>query len=217
MMNTFKILATTLLVLSFSGCEENKLDVDKFGSISGTIFNGNDYSPLEGVLITTTPASTTALTDENGEFRFDKVIDGEVTLTARKKDFLSTSISVAVFEDEVTVLSFYLLEDENDIGWVTIFDPVPGNGAVNQDISLAFQWKVDQQFKDKQLNYTVYYFTSGSTVQQLAGENLNSTEVVIDKLSYETTYYWYVIAKNEGRIVANSPTWTFKTKAEEQE
>ncbi len=214
-MNTLKTLLISLLILSITGCEENKLDVEKFGTISGTILDGNDYSPLEGVLITTTPASTTALTDEKGEFRFDKVKKGEVALTARRKDYLSTSISVAVYEDEVTVLSFYLLEDENDIGWVTIYDPVPGNGAVNQDISFTFQWKVDQQYKDNQLNYTVYYFASGSTVQQIAGENLNSTEVVIDNLSYETTYYWYVIAKNEGRIVANSPTWTFKTKAED--
>lgn len=30
-------------------------------------------------------------------------------------------------------------------------------------------------------------------------------------LQLTTTYYWYVVAKYDGNIVANSPTWSFKT------
>ena len=99
------------------------------------------------------------------------------------------------------------------MGWVTIYDPVPGNGAVNQNTSFTFQWKVDQQYKGKQLVYTVYYFESGSIVQQIAGENLTGKEVVVDGLKLNTTYYWYVVAKHEGDKVANSPTWSLKTKS----
>jgi hypothetical protein len=74
---------------------------------------------------------------------------------------------------------------------------------------------VDQENKGKQLDYTVYYFESGSTVQQIAGENLNVKEVVVSGLKPETTYYWYVVAKYEGNIVANSPTWSFKSRKNE--
>jgi hypothetical protein len=119
-----------------------------------------------------------------------------------------------VYENETTALTFYLLKDENEVGWVTIYDPVPGNGAVDQNLSFTFQWKVDQQNKSKELDYTVYYYESGSTVQKIAGENLTTKEVVVDGLKYATTYYWYVVAKYEGDKVANSPTWSFKTKAE---
>ncbi len=178
--------------------------------------NGEDYTPLEGVLITTSPASSTALTDAEGKFAFDKVFEGEVAITARKKDYLSNSVSVAVYEEETTALTFYLLKDEKDVGWVTIYDPVPGNGAVDQQTSFSFKWKVDQQNKGKELDYTVYYFESGSIVQQIAGENLIVQEVVVDGLNYNTTYFWYVVAKHEGNIVANSPTWSFKTKVSEE-
>lgn len=204
------------LLLLFVRCEDEKIDVDKFGSISGVVLDGEDYTPLEGVLISTSPASTTTLTNAEGLFEFNKVKEGEVAVTARKKDFLSGSVSVAVYENEPTALTFFLLKDEKDVGWVTIYDPVPGNGAVDQQTSFTFQWKVDQQYKSKELDYTVYYFESGSTVQKIAGENLSATEVVVNGLDYSTTYYWYVVAKFEGERVANSPTWSFKTIAENE-
>jgi len=211
-MKTLKWISIIFFLFLFLGCEEEKIDIDKYGSLSGIVLNGDDYSPLDGVLISTSPASSTVLTDEDGKFEFKKVKKGEVAITARKKDFLSNSVSVAVYEFETTALTFYLLKDEKDVGWVTIYDPVPGNGAVDQQTSFTFQWKVDQENKSKQLEYTVYYFESGSIVQQVAGENLTVKEVVIDGLKHETTYFWYVVAKHESSNVANSPTWSFKTR-----
>lgn len=211
-MNTKTIIACLILFFFFAGCEEEKLDIEKYGSLSGVIIDGDDYSPLQGVLVSTSPASSSAITDADGKFEFAKVLKGEVAITARKKDFLSSSISVSVYENENTALTFFLLKDEKDAGWVTIYDPVPGNGAVEQNNSFTFQWQVDQQYKEKVMEYTVYYYESGSTTQKIAGENLTDMEVIVDGLHYGTTYYWYVVAKYEGSRVANSPTWTFKTK-----
>ena len=215
-MKTIKLISYIFLALLFLGCEENNIDINRFGGLSGVVLNGEDYSPLSGVLITTSPASSTAVTDSEGKFKFKKVKEGEVTVTARKKDFLSSTVSVAVYEYETDTLTFFLMKDEKNVGWVTIYDPVPGNGAVDQQTSFTFQWKVDREKKSKQLDYTVYYFKSGSTVQQVAGENLSATEVVVDGLDNSTTYYWYVVAKFEGERVANSPTWSFKTRAKEK-
>ncbi len=202
-----------MLLWFFISCEEQKIDIDKFGALSGVILNGDDYSPLSGVLVTTSPASSTALTDEQGKFEFPKVAEGEVAVTARKKEFLGNSVSVSVYEDETTELTFYLLKDEKDVGWVTIYDPVPGNGSVDQNTTFTMQWKVDQENKSKELDFTVYIFESNSTTQQIVGENLTAKEVVVSGLKHETTYFWYVVAKHEGSSVANSPTWTFKTGA----
>lgn len=211
MKTTNWIFIAFLLIVLLPACEEEKIDIEKYGSITGIVLNGEDYSPLGGVQISTTPASSTMLTDENGRFEFNKVKEGEVAITARKKDFLGNSVTVAVYEYEKTELTFYLLKDEKNVGSVYIYDPVPGNGAVDQKTTLTLQWNVDQEIKSKQLDYTVYYFESGSTVQLIAGENLSAREIGIDDLKENTTYYWYVVAKHEGSIVANSPTWTFKT------
>ena len=212
-MKTIKWMSLIFLALLFLGCEEDKVDINRFGELTGVVLNGEDYSPLSGVLITTSPATSSVLSDSEGKFELKKAKEGDVTVTARKKDFLSSSITIAVYEYEITALTFFLLKDEKNVGWVTIYDPVPGNGADDQNTSLTFQWKVEREKKSKQLEYTIYYFQSGSTVQQIAGENLSTTEVMVNGLKYSTTYYWYVVAKHEGDRVANSPTWSFKTKA----
>jgi len=212
-MKIIKIVSCILLVTSLLGCEENKLDIEKFGSISGIILDGDTYEPLQGVQVATNPASSSTITDDLGVFTFEKVTQGDIAVTARKKDYLSNSVSVAVYDNENTQLTFFLLKDENNVGWVTIYDPVPGNGATDQLVSVTFQWQVDQENKGNDLEYTVYYYESNSTTQKIAGENLTDTEVVVSGLEYNTTYYWYVVAKYEGNRVANSPTWTFRTKA----
>lgn len=211
-MKKLKYILVVFSILYITGCEESKIDVDKFGSIQGVIIDGESYEPLEGVLIATNPASSTTLTDNTGNFGFDKVKEGELTITAHKNDYLSNSMSVAIYENETTNLTFFLLKDEKDVGWIDIYDPVPGNGAVDQDTTFTMQWNVDQQYPSKELVYTVYYFESNSTTQLVAGENLTVKEVVVDQFEYNTTYFWYVVARYEGERVANSPTWSFKTK-----
>ncbi len=210
-MEKLKYISFILLILIFTGCEEQKLDIDKFGSVTGIILDGESYSPLSGVMLATNPASSTILTDDAGKFEFTKIVAGDITITARKKDYLTSSVSIAVYDQEYTNITFFLLKDENEVGNVVIYDPVPGNGAVNQTNAITLKWNVDQENKGKDLLYTVYIFESNSTVQQIAGENLNSKEVTIQGLNENTSYYWYVVAKFEGSNVANSPTWTFKT------
>ncbi|WP_347840911.1 carboxypeptidase regulatory-like domain-containing protein [uncultured Draconibacterium sp.] len=213
-MRLLKYLLSIILFLSLYSCEEDKLDIEKFGTLSGVILDGDNYQPLQGVQIATNPASSSTITNSEGKFEFKKVAEGEVVVSARKNDFLSSTVSVAVYDGEVTNLTFFLLKDEKDVGWVTIYSPVPGNGAVGQNTNITLQWEVDQQYNSKELVYTVHYYKSNSTTQKVAGENLYDKEVVVSDLEYNTTYYWYVVAKHEGSRVANSPTWTFKTEAD---
>lgn len=213
-MNKLKYIGYILCILFISSCEEDKLDIEKYGSIAGLIVDGESYAPIEGVQIATNPASTSAITNNNGVFEFTKVVEGELAVTARKKDYLSSTVSVAVYNGEKTNLTFFLLKDEKDVGWVTIYDPVPGNGSVDQNIDITFKWNIDQENKSKELAFTVYYFKSNSTTQKIGGENLTEKEVIVSDLEYGTTYYWYVVAKHEGSRVANSPTWSFRTKDE---
>jgi len=215
-MKRLRFIMCFLIAVLLFGCEEEKLDIEKYGIVKGQIVDGETYQPLSGVQIVTNPASTSTITADDGVFEFSKVKEGDLAVTARKNDYLSSTVSIAVYENETTDLRFFLMKDENDIGWIEIYDPVPGNGAVEQSTSITFRWAVEQEYSRKELEYTVYYFQSNSTTQKVAGENLTSNEVVVDGLSYDTTYYWYVVAKYEGDRVANSPTWTFKTRVDEE-
>ncbi len=208
-------IATFIALFLFVGCEEENLENEEYGSLNGIILDGTNYEPLAGVLLVSNPSSTSTLTNENGVFSIPKVDIGEVAITARKDEYLTNSVSVAVYANETTNLTFFLLQDENSVGSVVIYDPVPGNGAVDQLESFTFNWEVDQEDNSIDLEYSVYIFESNSTVQKIVGENLNVKEVTVSYLDPDTTYYWYVVAKYEGSVVSNSPTWTFKTAPDE--
>lgn len=200
------------ILASITSCDEVKLDIGSYGSINGAVLDGDTYLPVQGVLITTTPASISLLTDAQGKFSIPKLKEGDVAVNVKKKDYLSNTLSVAIYDAEETKLDFLIFKDENNIGNINIFDPVPGNGALDQSLGFSLKWKVDGKKSSTTLTYSIYIFESNSTVQKLVGEDISVQEVTVSDLKNSTTYFWYVVAKYEGNKVAFSPTWTFKTR-----
>lgn len=212
-MNKLIYISLFLTMLFLVSCDEEKLDIINYGSISGTVLDGDTYQPLSGVLITTTPASSSLLTDTNGKFSIPKIKEGEVSINIKKKDYLSNAISAAIYGDEETTLDLLLFKDENNIGNISIYDPVPGNGALDQLTNLTLKWNIQGKKSSVVLSYSIYMFESGTTVQKLVGEGIVDKLVTVSELKNSTTYYWYVVANYDGNKVAFSPTWSFKTSA----
>lgn len=200
------------LLTLITSCDEVKLDIGSYGSINGAVLDGDTYLPVQGVLITTTPASISLLTDAQGKFSIPKLKEGDVAVNVKKKDYLSNTLSVAIYNAEETKLDFLIFKDENNIGNINIYDPVPGNGALDQSLGFSLKWKVDGKKSSTTLTYSIYIFESNSTVQKLVGEDISVTEVTVSDLKNSTAYFWYVVAKYDGNKVAFSPTWTFKTR-----
>lgn len=206
-------IACCLFLVAVTSCDEEKLDIESYGSINGMVLDGDTYLPIEGVLVTTTPPSISLLTDAEGKFTIAKLKEGEVAVNVKKKDFLSNSLSVAIYNGEITPLDLLIFKDENDIGNISIYDPVPGNGAMDQALGFLLKWKVEGKKASVSLTYSIYIFESNSSAQKLVGEDITIPEVTVGALNYSTTYFWYVVAKYEGNKVAYSPTWSFKTKS----
>lgn len=204
-----------LICLTFMiSCDEEKLDIVNYGSVSGTVIDGDTYLPIEGVLITTTPASVSLLTDADGKFTISKISEGEVAVNVKKKEYLNNTISVAIYGEEETKLDFLLYRDENDIGEISIFDPVPGNGALDQLTGFTMKWNVEGKKAQTELTYSIYIFESNSTIQRLVGDGIVDKQVTVNDLKYSTTYFWYVVANYKGNKIAFSPTWSFKTRTQ---
>ena len=211
-MKKYNYFISLLCILIVTSCETNQLDIVNYGSINGIVLDAETYLPVQGVMITTTPASIAVLSDSNGRFSIQKVLEGDVAVNVKKKDYLSNSLSVAIYVNTSTQMNFLLFKDEANIGAITLYDPVPGNGAVDQNLSITFNWNVEGNSSNLKLTYNIYIFESNSTVQKLLGENVDLLQVTTSGLKLSTTYYWYVVAKYEGNKVAVSPTWSFKTK-----
>ena len=203
-----------LFFASFIACESDELDIVNYGTIEGQVMDGETYLPLAGVMISTTPASVTLLTDTEGKFSIPKVKEGDIDVNLEKMDYLSNSLKVAVFEGEVTNMDFLIFKDYNETGNIVIYDPVPGNGAVDQKLAITLKWNIEGKKSGIEVLYNIYLFESNSTVQNLLSEDVILKEVTTDNLKPNTTYFWYVVARHDGHRVANSPTWTFKTGSE---
>ncbi len=211
-MKTYKYSICLLLFTLLTSCETEKLDILYYGTINGVVLDAETYLPVQGAMITTTPASVSLLSDAEGKFTIPKIKEGDVSVNIKKKDYLSNSLTVAVFDEETTQLDFLIFKDNNDIGNISIYDPVPGNGAVDQALAITLKWKVEGKKNNLELTYNIYIFESNSTVQNLLGENIILKEVTTSGLKASTTYYWYVVVKYNGEKVAFSPTWSFKTR-----
>jgi len=211
-MKKYNYFISLLSMFLFISCETTQLDIQNYGSINGIVLDAETYLPISGVMITTTPASIAVLSDSAGKFTIQKVLEGDVAVNIKKLNYLSNSLTVSISENTSTQMNFLIFKDDTNISGITLYDPVPGNGAVDQDLNLTFNWNVEGNDADLQLNYNIYIFESNSTVQQLLGENVDLMQVTTSGLKLSTTYYWYVVAKYQGTKVANSPTWSFKTK-----
>ena len=212
-MKKIKYFVLLILIIFTISCDEVKLDVVNYGSVTGKVVDGETYLPLAGALVTTTPASVALLTDADGKFTIEKIQSGEVAVIVKKKDYLSNTLSVAIYDNEMTPMDFLLYKDDKNIGNVILYDPVPGNGAIEQPVGLTLQWKVEGKKSNVVLTYSIYIFESNSTVQKIVGEDIDDMEVTVSGLKKATTYFWYVVAKYEGDKIAFSPTWSFKTTA----
>lgn len=213
-MNTLKYISSIIFFVFLSSCESEKLDISYYGNINGTVLDAETYEPIQGALITTTPASISLLSDAQGNFSIPKIKEGEVAVNIKKKDYLSNTLTVAVYDKESTHVDFLIYKDDKNIGNLSLYDPVPGNGAVDQPLAITLKWKVEGKKANAELTYNIYIFESNSTVQNLLGEDVVLPEVTTNGLKPSTTYFWYVIAKYDGNKIAFSPTWSFKTRAE---
>jgi len=83
--------------------------------------------------------------------------------------------------------------------------PSPGNGATGVSISTSLSWSASSYAT----SYDVYFGTSASP--PCYGSTSN-TSYSLPTLSYNTPYYWQIIAKNSCGA-ASGPVWNFTTES----
>jgi hypothetical protein len=85
-------------------------------------------------------------------------------------------------------------------------NPVPSNASTDIPKNKQIQWSCSDP-DDEQLTYDVYFGTS----MNLAKKTSNQTGATYDPgvLSYDTTYYWRVVAWDEADQKTIGPVWQF--------
>lgn len=109
--------ALTVLVVAgmlFNSCAKDTIEAETFGGIDGIVINGETEEGIGTVNITTTPATNAIFTESDGTFSITNIPTGNYTVQARKTDYNSSSVSVAVREGSVATAFIQLSPEDED-------------------------------------------------------------------------------------------------------
>jgi len=207
----FPLILFSILFLFFLSCKEDTVEPTFYGSIEGRVIDSETNQPITNAAITTSPPTSSIITDSNGEFIIENIPTGSYSITAKKHSYTSSTISISVKEGDVTEAVLILGKDVETQPSAPE-QPLPENKAENQDISITLSWSSSNNSSSDSLKYDVYLYSSGSTLQERVAENLKDTIYVVENLKYNTTYFWQVAAKDTGSEGSYSSVWSFKTK-----
>ncbi|WP_034061409.1 T9SS-dependent choice-of-anchor J family protein [Lacinutrix jangbogonensis] len=123
----------------------------------------------------------------------------------------------------------FVLEQNNGDRWILdnidmianasapdpVSTPTPADMAIDVPLdaantnAVALAW-VAAATGDAATAYDIYFGDSATTLTLLG--SLGSTSVNITGNTYDTEYFWQVVAKNVGGLAVNSPVWSFRTE-----
>lgn len=200
------------LLIGFASCNEDTIEPEGGGSIRGVVLDAETNSPVQAVSITTNPATSAVVTDENGTFAIADIQGGDYSIMAQKLGYKMKTVTVAVKnlkQSNVTMV----LEDATGGGLAPgkASNPSPAENATAQPIDVTLKWKAPTAGSGDTISYDVYLYESGNTEKKRIAEAVSDTSIVARNLKYNTTYFWQVVVKDESGRVTNSDVWSFNT------
>jgi hypothetical protein len=92
-------------------------------------------------------------------------------------------------------------------------DPDPWEGATEIEIDADLHWVCSDPDEDD-LFYDVYFEANDPSPDVLVSNDQTENSYDPETMTYETTYYWQIVAKDEYGAATPGPIWHFTTKEE---
>ncbi|MGD1893304.1 MAG: carboxypeptidase regulatory-like domain-containing protein [Cyclobacteriaceae bacterium] len=180
------------------------------GALQGTLLDGLTNHPISGVSLTTQPPSVALLTDANGQFRVDSLPEGEYTLIAKKVGYTKDSVAIAVSSGNTTDITM-LMEPEAATAFNIPVQPFPAARSGGYTDSVTLSWGIENRQTEAELRFDVSLYQSGETTQRTVASELADTSLIVSDLTWNTTYYWQVVAYDQQGNQTTSELWSFTT------
>tara|TARA_R100000935_G_scaffold9625_1_gene19547 strand:- start:29893 stop:31413 length:1521 start_codon:yes stop_codon:yes gene_type:complete len=205
----FIVAIIALLTIGYS-CSEDTLDIVKTGSLTGTVIASEDGEALEGVKITTTPASTTVFTDAAGAFSIPSIEVDDYSVQAELDGFATSFEPASISEDQNTVVALELDIAQSDN--LVPLQPelvTPEDGAIDVAQDVDFVWLSSKNDLDE----IIYKLSlrNGTTNEVQEFEVPQDTILTVNNLQISTNYFWQVTADDEINDPVTSALSSFTT------
>ena len=192
-------------------CADDPIRSVGTGTIAGRVLDDRTATPLEGVMLTTAPASISTLSDSAGSFEILALEEKQYNITASKNGFIDASAIVAIKAGETTLADFSMAPESNQSpDSPESFNPP--DGATDLPVtSLILSWSGSDPDPGNSLTYDVHLFVSDGTTQLLT-TGQTDTSVQVSDLLFGVTYFWQVIVKDDNGGVQNGSVLRFTTQ-----
>lgn len=187
----------TLFSLLLTGCSEELIDGNARATLTGSVRMEPSNEPLANVKISTTPASITVFSDENGNFEIPENLPlGDFSVRAELKGYISEyqAITIKEFDQKVHVV-FEMITDKSLNKPPTKPTLIsPKNLSTDLDNAVELEWNSTDPDKDS-LTYKLI-FTNNRTNKRIELPHINEKKVLMSDLDFGTTYTWQIAASD---------------------
>lgn len=195
-----------------TGCQEDALEIDLYGSLQGVILDEESFLPIPGVIITTVPATEIVFSDEEGRFFIDSMLVEGYTIRAKKEGYREELQTVTIEDGRVKKLTMLMLlaPEENTTPGLP-YGPSPFDGAPNQPTEITLSWTALNSDPQDTLFYDVYLYSDEKPGGELVLSAGRDTFVTLNDLDFGTTYYWQAVVDDRIFDPVYGPVWQFST------
>jgi len=212
---TSKYIAIVFLLglILTTSCNEDTIQPQLFGSIEGQVLRKDDLTPLNNVAISTTPTSSSVITDAAGNFTLENVPVGTYSIKAEKEDFVTKLEGVTVTGNNAGEVIIRMVKDTSiSIPPTTPQVISPLDGAQDQLVNVRLEWiSVDEDEEDILL-YDLYLYEDQQSDPILEVMDISDNFLEVTDLQFGKNYYWQVSAKDGRTAPVFGMLWRFKTQ-----
>lgn len=201
-------LSALLVLLVFIGCREDTIDFVQLGVISGVVYDDASNEPLEGVEITTIPATSVIYTDSLGEFTLNKVASGDYRVRTNLENYKSETVSITVSGNGEAVTTLYLTLEEGILK--SAVNPIPADDALNVGTLTQLNWQNPNE-SSLDVSFDIQIYEASTNTLFIEFQDVSDTLVNVENLKFNTGYFWQVTTKNDFGELEYSKLWKFTT------
>ncbi|MEP1095194.1 MAG: carboxypeptidase regulatory-like domain-containing protein [Cyclobacteriaceae bacterium] len=197
-----------LAPIVFISCLEDTIEVQSFGSLSGTVIDSFTDQPISDVEINTNPSSSVVFSDSLGNFQIPEIAAGEYTFTARSAGYEKAFVNATITANSSTEVTIKM--DQQFTVPSVVVNPLPQVGAKDQSRNLTLFWETSPALNDT-ITYNIFVYESNVDAVVFSSLNNPDTFLVLSDLRYETTYFWQVNVHSTTGGESNGEIWNFTT------
>lgn len=207
----FWVFIIANFTLFMSSCQEDTIVPEVSGSLTGEILDENNL-PIQNATVSTSPATSSVLTDSLGQFFFEDITTGTYAVFGEKEGLGSEIESVTVFRDQTSTVIIRLLpETDSNEPPLTPSTPLPELGTLNVSTSPRLEWTATDPDEDE-LTYEIHLFNDDQSMNKVVS-GITDNFLEVEDLSFGTTYYWQVKVSDDTSEDVNGPVWNFRTES----